>query len=173
MKTILVTGGIASGKSEVCRYLASKGLPVYDSDSRTKALYGSVPGLVERIEAAIGVPFAQIGVIFSDRTRREALEAVVYPEVIRDFEAWRAEQEGAETVFLESAIAAEKPHLRCLYDRILLIRAPLEERLKRNPKTAGRLSAQSPQSIRADHTIDNDGSLEALHKKIDAYLKTL
>ena len=65
MKTILVTGGIASGKSEVCRYLASKGLPVYDSDSRTKALYGSVPGLVERIEAAIGVPFAQIGVIFS------------------------------------------------------------------------------------------------------------
>ena len=172
MKTILVTGGIASGKSEVCRYLASKGMPVYDSDSRTKALYGSVPGLVERIEAAIGVPFAQIGIIFSDRTRREALEAVVYPEVIRDFESWRAQQ-SADTVFIESAVAAEKPQLRCLYDKVLLVRAPLDKRLERNPNTAGRLSAQSPQSIRADYTIDNDGSLEALYAKTEAYIKTL
>lgn len=172
MKTILVTGGIASGKSEVCRYLASKGMPVYDSDSRTKALYGSMPGLVERIEAAIGVPFAQIGIIFTDRSRREALEAVVYPEVIRDFETWRAQQT-ADTVFIESAVAAEKPQLRCLYDQILLVRAPLEKRLERNPNTAGRLAAQSPQSVRADYTIDNDGSLEALYAKTDEYIKTL
>lgn len=172
MKTILVTGGIASGKSEVCRYLASKGMPVYDSDSRTKALYGSMPGLVERIEAAIGVPFAQIGIIFTDRSRREALEAVVYPEVIRDFETWRAQQT-ADTVFIESAVAAEKPQLRCLYDQILLVRAPLEKRLERNPNTAGRLAAQSPQSVCADYTIDNDGSLEALYAKTDEYIKTL
>ena len=49
MKTFLVTGPIGSGKSEVCRYLASKGYPVYDCDSRTKGLYESVPGLKSRI----------------------------------------------------------------------------------------------------------------------------
>lgn len=172
MKTVLVTGGIASGKSEVCRYLSAKGFPVYDSDSRTKGLYVSVPGLVERIEEAIGLPFAQIGIIFSDRSRREALEAVVFPEVIRDFEAWRMEQE-ADTVFIESAIAAEKTQFRRLYDKILLVRAPLQKRLERNPKTAGRLAAQSPQSIRADFIIDNDGSMEALHAKIEEFLKKL
>lgn len=171
-KTVLVTGGIASGKSEVCRYLASKGWPVYDSDSRAKALYGTVPGLVEKVEAAIGAPFAQIGVIFTDRAKREAVEALVYPEVVRDFQRWREEQ-AASTVFLESAIAAEKPQLRCLYDEVLLVRAPLAQRLKRNPKTAVRLSAQSPQKIRADYTIDNGGSLEALYAKTDEYLKNL
>lgn len=171
-KTVLVTGGIASGKSEVCRYLASRGWPVYDSDSRAKALYSSVPGLMEKVEAAIGVPFAQIGIIFTDRAKREALEAVVYPEVIRDFQAWREAQE-ADTVFLESAIAAEKPQLHDLYDEVLLVRAPLSQRLKRNPKTAVRLSAQSPQKIRATYTIDNDGSLEALHRKVEEYIQNL
>ena len=66
MKTVLVTGGIASGKSEVCRYLSSAGYPVYDSDSRTKALYESVPGLKGRVEEAIGVPFSNVAVIFED-----------------------------------------------------------------------------------------------------------
>ena len=38
MKTVLVTGLIGAGKSELCSLLAAKGYPVYDSDSRTKAL---------------------------------------------------------------------------------------------------------------------------------------
>ena len=89
MKTVLVTGGIASGKSEVCRYLTSRGFEVYDSDSRTKALYDSVPGLKTRVEEAIGLPFKEIGVIFSDPAKRGKLEAVVYPEVMKDFLAWK------------------------------------------------------------------------------------
>ena len=39
--TILITGGIGSGKSVLSRYLESRGVPVYDSDSRAKALYDS------------------------------------------------------------------------------------------------------------------------------------
>jgi len=172
MRTVLVTGGIASGKSEVCRYLAAKGWPVYDSDSRTKALYSSVPGLKARVEEAIGLPFGEIGIIFSDREKRDALEAVVYPQVIRDFRLWR-ESQGSGIAFLESAIAAEKPSLSCLYDSILLIRAELGKRLERNPETASRLAAQSPGDIRADYIIDNNGSIEELHAKIDEYIKTL
>ena len=50
MRTILVTGGIASGKSEVCAHLQAKGYPVYDCDSRTKGLYATVPGLPHLLE---------------------------------------------------------------------------------------------------------------------------
>ena len=57
MKTVLITGGIASGKSAVCARLKALGLPVYDCDSRTKALYDEIPGLKARIEKAIGLPF--------------------------------------------------------------------------------------------------------------------
>ena len=173
MKTVLITGGIASGKSEVCRWLASKGLPVYDSDSRTKALYDSVPGLKARVEEAIGLPFAQIGVIFEDAAKREALEAVVYPEVLKDFLGWRAAQTGP-AVFFESAIALEKPIFDGLWDEVWLVRAPLEQRLARNPRTAARLASQKETGEeQADVVIENDSSLEELHKKVDNLLNDM
>ena len=56
METVIITGGIGSGKSRVCAYLASRGVPVYDSDARTKSLYERHPDLVDRMEEALGVP---------------------------------------------------------------------------------------------------------------------
>ena len=37
--TLGVTGGIGSGKSYIARLLEERGIPVYDTDSRAKALY--------------------------------------------------------------------------------------------------------------------------------------
>ena len=54
MKTLVITGGIGSGKTVVARYLSSKGIPVYDCDSRTKALYYENPLVVMDIEEALG-----------------------------------------------------------------------------------------------------------------------
>jgi dephospho-CoA kinase len=39
MITLACTGGIGSGKSYICRIFSAMSVPVYDSDSRTKALY--------------------------------------------------------------------------------------------------------------------------------------
>ena len=173
MRTVLVTGGIASGKSEVCRYLAGKGFPVYDSDSRTKALYESVPGLKKRIEEAIGAPFSKIGVIFEDSAKREALEKVVYPEVLADFLKWKASC-SAGTVFFESAVALDKAVFKGQWDSVWLVTAPLEARLKRNPKAEGRLQAQQEvDESRADAVIVNDSSIEELHKQVDILLNNM
>ena len=173
MRTVLVTGGIASGKSEVCRYLAEKGFPVYDSDSRTKALYESVPGLKKRIEEAIGAPFSKIGVIFEDSAKREALEKVVYPEVLADFLKWKASR-SAGTVFFESAVALDKAVFEGQWDSVWLVTAPLEARLKRNPKAEGRLQAQQEvDESRADAVIVNDSSIEELHKQVDILLNDM
>ena len=58
MKVLAVPGGIGSGKSEVCRILADKGLTLqYNADSRAKALYVERPGLLCRIEASLGCRF--------------------------------------------------------------------------------------------------------------------
>lgn len=173
MKTVLVTGGIASGKSEVCRYLAGKGFPVYDSDSRTKALYDSVPGLKKRVEDAIGVPFSQIGIIFSDADKREALERVVYPEVLADFLKWKAYCKGG-IVFFESAVALDKAVFDGQWDEVWLVTAPLDDRLKRNPKVESRIqSQQEVDPSRADVVIVNDSSIEELHSKIDKLLNDM
>lgn len=171
MRTILVTGAIGSGKSAVCRYLSSKGYPVYDSDSRTKALYDKVPGLKEKIEEALGIPFGQLSVIFEDEGKRTLLEGIVYPLVVDDFVQWRSVQ-GRGTVFLESALALDKPVFDALYDEVWLVEAPYQTRLERNPKVAGRDALQHFDRSRADIVIENDSTKEELYKKIDLIMKT-
>lgn len=172
MNKILVTGLIGSGKSEVCAYLAQLGYPVYDSDSRTKALYSSVPGLKARIEQAIGCPFEEIGVIFSDSAKREALEELVYPLVLDDFRRFCSES-SAETVFFESAVAFSKPLFRGEFDKVVLVRAPYQTRLERNPKTALREASQEEMKPdEADYLIDNNSGLQELHDRIDRMIKT-
>ena len=165
MKTILITGPIGSGKSEVRRILAARGFPVYDCDSRCKALYESVPGLKKRIEEALGVPFGGISVIFRDDSLREKLESIVYPELISDFRKWREGLSGP-VCFVESAIAASKPVFDGLYDAIWLVDAPYEVRVKRNPKAEQRSSLQSFEGLAPELVINNDSTIENLEKQI-------
>ena len=102
MRTILVTGPIGSGKSAVCKYLASLDFPVYECDARTKMLYSLVPGLKCSIEERLGLPWSQIGTVFSDPDKLCTLEEMVYPHVVEDLKAWKAAQK-APLLFIESA----------------------------------------------------------------------
>lgn len=169
MKTFLVTGPIGSGKSEVCRYLASKGYPVYDCDSRTKGLYESVPGLKNRIEAALGIDWSEIGIIFSDSGRRETLERIVFPLVADDIRAWKSGLD-SRLAFIESAIATEKKEFDGLYDGVLLVTADYSLRCGRNPKAAQRDSLQTFDLTGADWVLENDSTIEELHLKTDDIL---
>ena len=52
---IVITGGIGSGKSEVCRILRKMGFCAqYNADTRAKALYEEHPSLLADIESALG-----------------------------------------------------------------------------------------------------------------------
>lgn len=169
-KPILITGAIGSGKTEVSKYLRSKGFPVYDSDSRAKALYSEVPGLAESVEKALGVPLSGLSVIFSDRAKREKLESLLYPHLLADMNGWVGAQ-NAPLVFIESAIALEKPAFDDVYGKVWLVDAPLQQRMERNPKVAERSASQAPADrSRADAVIENDSTIEGLHRKIDKIL---
>ena len=172
MKTVLVTGPIGGGKSSVCRHLAEAGYPVYDCDSRCKALYGTVPGLKERIESELGIPFSGLAAIFSDNALRERLEGIVYPLLVEDIEEWKSSLD-SPLAFIESAIAMEKPAFSHLYDSVLMVTAPLKTRASRNPKVAERDALQSFDKDKIDYTICNDSTLEALYLQTDKYLATL
>ncbi len=165
MKTILVTGPIGSGKSEACRYLASLGFPVYDCDSRTKLLYSLVPGLKCRIEDALELRWEQIGTVFSDPAKLARLESVVYPYVLEDLRGWIAAQT-APLRFVESAIALGKPQFDGLFDRVVLVTAPYEVRLARNPKAAERDALQSFDPARIVFTVVNDTTPEEMFIQI-------
>lgn len=190
VKTLLVTGGIGSGKSEVCRYLESLGVPVYDSDSRTKDLYDRVPGLPGRVDAALGGGLlredgsldrkALAAVIFRDEAKLRALEAIVHPEVLADFCRWRGAQT-ARAVVMESAIALNLSLFQCFFDGVILVDAPLEVRVARacsrdsstREAVLERISRQSFDASKADAVVVNDSDIEELKRRTDKALEKL
>ena len=128
-------------------------------------LYSLVPGLKCSIEERLGLPWSQIGTVFSEPDKLRTLEEMVYPYVVEDLKAWKAAQT-APVVFVESAIALDKPQFDGLYDGVLLVTAPYELRVQRNPKAAERDALQRFDPARADLTVDNDGTKEELQLKI-------
>ena len=111
-----ITGGIGSGKSTVCRLFAACGAPVYDSDTQAKRLMEEDGPLRRRLAARFGEEIYAggrlnrkllAGRVFSDPAELSALNALVHPAVMEDFERWCGRQSGADYVVLESAILFE------------------------------------------------------------------
>ena len=174
MKLVLVTGGIASGKSAVCSRLRALGCPVYDCDSRCKALYTSVPGLKEEVEKVTGLPFGRLREVFSRPEALNSLENLVYPLLLEDLRGWKESLgEGTLVAFVESAVALSKPSFDGVFDSVVTVIAPVRERLRRNPLVADRAVLQKFDLLRADYIIENNSTLEALEDEVDKYLKTL
>ena len=192
MKTVILTGGIGSGKSAVCACLKARGVPVYDSDSRTKSLYDRDPALVGRLEAVLGVGLRTTegrldrrrlaGLIFSDPARKAAVEAVVHPAVLADFRRWKRWQRPkgwtygpVPFVVLESAIILSCPVFDGIGDRTVLVDADEEVRLRRAVARDGsdpeevlrRIRQQHFDLSRVDAVLRNDASLDALSAETD------
>lgn len=152
--TVLLTGGIGSGKTAVSRYLISRGVPVYDCDSMTRRLYDTDRELVRSIEEALGLALslpdgtmdrkALAREIFGNGDSLAKVERIVHPAVLEDFCRWRdamdmkIREEGwcgyagcRPFVVMESAIAMEKHIFDGSYDRVVLVDAPLDIRVER------------------------------------------
>lgn len=190
-RTIVVTGGIGSGKTTVCRHFESLGYPVYYSDDRAKALYNELPELLDSLKRLVGVPLrradgsfdasALAAVIFSDEDKRMQVEGLVHPCVYDDFVKWR-NAVGGSVAFMESAIFLQKPLFYPLADAVIELRAPREATVCRTMArdNAGRdsverrMQAQECHSGRnADIVIVNDADVAALTERADEALRTI
>jgi dephospho-CoA kinase len=193
MKILAVTGGIGSGKTEVCRILAENGLTLqYNADSRAKALYFEIPGLLDEIEKELGerftdaegnfVPSRLAAVIFSDAAALEKVEALLFPEMIRDFHRRMADAAEDQIVVFESATFLEKKQFDGFADIVLLVDAPFDMRLERACRRDGaskeaiiarmknqRLMNELSEGLedpRITYRVLNDGTKEDLEQKV-------
>ena len=192
MKTVILTGGMGSGKSAVSACLKARGVPVYDSDSRTKSLYDREPALVDRMEALLGTGLRDgkgrldrrklAGLIFADPRKKAAVEALVHPAVLADFRRWKRwhRPKGwtygpVPFVVLESAIILSCPVFDGVGDKVVLVDADEAVRAARSAARDGsdlesalrRIRQQSFDMSRVDAVLRNDGSLEALPAEVD------
>ena len=175
-RVLLCTGGIGSGKSVVVRTFNILGVPAYDCDRAAKELYDRDPQLLAAVVDLVGSDVldaggrldrtALAGRIFADAALLASLEAIVHPAVIRDFEAWKAEQ-SSPLVVIESAILLENPAFDRLYDSVVAVTAPEEVRIARvlvrdgvdEAQVRRRMAAQwsdADRAARADYVLEND-----------------
>jgi len=188
--TVVVTGGVASGKSAVCERLATRGVPVVDADVAARAVVEPGEPALGEIVQAFGPEVIDAGgrldrrrlreIVFTDRARRSELEAIVHPRV----RAWlKAAVDRAVGPYVAVAIPllvegggrGNYPWI----DRVLVVDvAPAiqVERLMRRDRVDraladAMLAAQATREQRlaaADDVIVNDGDLAQLHAAVDA-----
>lgn len=187
MLRIGLTGGIASGKSQVGRYLSELGATVIDADRVAHETYApGTPGIQQLTDAfgrdIIGpdgaVDRAKLGArIFGDAAARDRLTAIVWP-LTRDLVDTRtreAEAAGAPAAVVEAALLFEAGW-KDAFDEVWFVSSPLEAVLERlqergldEAAAAQRLGAATDESrgrTLATRIIENDGDLETLRAKV-------
>ncbi|MCX2719386.1 dephospho-CoA kinase [Lentiprolixibacter aurantiacus] len=138
MKIVGLTGGIGSGKTTVSRMFEALGVPVYNSDKRAKELMVTSKKLRVQIIDLLGEEAYKNGQlqrnfiaerVFALPELLQKLNALVHPAVKEDFKQW-ASQQDFPYVIQEAAILIENGSHEA-FDKMILVTAPLEERIAR------------------------------------------
>ena len=144
MYKVGVTGGIGSGKSVVCNMLRERGVAVYNCDIRAKELMSADEVIAKQLVERFGPETFVDGElnraylaerVFGNSEELAALNAIVHPRVIEDFEQWAQRQQG-EYVVIESAILFESGI---------------------DSKVDVTVAVMAPESLRMERTMQRDG----------------
>ena len=195
MLQVGLTGNIASGKSSVARLLSERGATVIDADELARQAVE--PGtlafdrIVERWGSHViggdgSLDRAKLRrIVFEDQEELEVLNGIVHPQValLREELLDAARARGDRVVVSDIPLLFEND-LAGDFDCIVLVDTPREVRLERLVRDRGlstteamaMIAAQMPAELkraRAHHVIENDGSREALERRVDEVWQAL
>jgi len=174
-----VTGGIGAGKSTVSEIFKVLGVPVFNSDIVGKKILSSDQDAIAEVKNHFGEEsYAQGSLnraylaeaVFENPEKRKQLNQIVHPRVRAAFDSF-SESHSDGYVINEAAILIESGGHKAM-DVIILVHAPMEERIKRTvqrdkvnrQQVESRINAQMTDAEKlplATFTINNDG-LEAI-----------
>ena len=187
MKIVGLTGGIGSGKSTVLKQFEDLGIKTYSADKAAKKLINSDEDLIESIKGLFGdniynnnildtIKLSKI--VFQDSHKLESLNSIVHPAVAKDFKSFIKTNNG-NYIVKEVAIIFET-NTEDNYDKIILVRAPIEDRIKRvvlrdnitKDDVIRRVNNQIDDSTiidKCDYIIDNNNLTELKEKVINIH----
>ena len=136
-----ITGGIASGKSTICKLFSILEIPVYISDIRAHQLMMTDLEVIHSLRKTFGTDIYHSNgmvnkekmakLVFESPETRNRINAIVHPAVRLDFDLWCERYKNATAyVIQESAILFETGLWKNL-DLIITVTCPINERIER------------------------------------------
>jgi len=194
MQVIVLTGGLAAGKSTAAEFFRTRGAIALDLDDIAARLLAPGTPLLARVAAEFGgddvlladgrldrPALARIAFATPEATRR--LNAIVHPAVVREIGPSIADmrllQEPPPVIVLEVPLLAEAPVFAELADVVIAIVGPESVRAARAvargmapDDVARRLRSQATDAQRAelaDVLIVNDGPIERFTAALERF----
>lgn len=185
--TVALTGGIASGKSEIERRFAALGAAVVDADQIARELVEPGQTALHEIVDAFGDTMlsdegtldrvAMRARVFNDADARIQLEAILHPR-IREIMKSRAAAALSDYALLSIPLLVESGGMYDWIDRVLVVDVPFDLQLQRLLLRPGIdaalaeniLASQTGRDQRlaiADDVIENSGSFAALDAQVE------
>jgi dephospho-CoA kinase len=195
MTPVGLTGGIATGKTTVCRLLEVKNCTIIDADvvAHSLLLRGQ-PGYEPVIKAfgrdILGhsgeIDRGKLGtVVFRDRNKLDQLNQLLHPEVLRTINATleALRQVGAARVIVDASLMIESGYHRN-FRRLVLVTCSLEQQVERLMARNGltreqalrRIALQMPLEEKrafASDIVDNSGTPERTRMQVDVLFEDL
>ncbi len=138
MKIIGLTGGMGSGKTTVANFFKELGVPVYIADVAGKNLMNTNVELKAKIISLFGERAYNNELldrqfiaekVFNAPDKLQQLNNIVHPAVGLDFENWKNKQKSPYVIYEAAILFESGGYKKC--DFIILVTAPIEERIKR------------------------------------------
>ena len=196
MLRVGLTGGIATGKSTVCRWLAEHGFRVIDADRVAHDLIRKGQPCFDPVVAAFGTPILDASgeidrnklgeVVFQDPARLRRLNALVHPEVIRQIleQLDRLEKfHPLSRVVVDASLMIESGFHK-QFKHLIVVSCGADQQVERlmqrnrlsRAQALQRIGLQWPLQAKlplATVVIDNSGTLQQTRHQVDRLLETL
>lgn len=187
MKTIGLTGGIASGKSTVSAILRNLGAHIIDADQIAREVVApGTQALAEIVEAFGRDVLGENGalkrselsrIVFNDADSLEKLNRITHPRIIAAIEEHIRKEPGQEEVVILDAALLIELNLRFMVNEIWLVCVDPEVQIKRLIQRESMSIMDAEKIIRsqmsleekrkaADVCIDNNGTMASLKDQV-------
>ena len=190
MLKVGLTGGIASGKSTVCKAFSRLGAKVLDADEVAREVVLPGRSAWTKLKQVFGSEFFSPDgyldrgrmrkLIFADPVKRRQINTIVHPEVVREINRRYEKMSAMETgeVFIVDIPLLLEVGAADRFDLVLVVYVDEEVQLERLVRRDGLSREEARQALRvqiplrekaemADFVIDNNGSLQQTEAQVE------